>query len=209
MINSTSLMRTSPFALSLALLAAFGTAQAAEPSTDQLDFFEQKVRPILSEKCYKCHSVEAGKSKGGLTLDTKAATLKGGEGGPAVTPGDLANSLLITAVSYKDKDLKMPPDKDNNKKLSDEEIASLTEWVKMGAPDPRTAAAKVSKLSGLTDEARNHWSFQPVKKPAIPSVRNRPWCITPVDAFIVQKLEEKAMIPAKKANPETLLRRAT
>jgi hypothetical protein len=153
--------------------------------------------------------VEAGKSKGGLTLDTQAATLKGGEGGPAVVPGDVSNSLLITAVSYKDKDLKMPPDKDNNKKLSDVEIASLTEWVKMGAPDPRTAPAKVAKLSGLTDQARNHWAYQPVIKPAIPSVRNRPWCITPVDAFIVQKLEEKQMLPARKANPETLLRRAT
>ena len=202
-------MRSTPILLSFTVLAAIGTAQAAEPTKEQLDFFEKKVRPILSEKCYKCHSVEAGKSKGGLTLDTQAATLKGGEGGPAVVPGDLANSLLITAVSYTDKDLKMPPDKDNNKKLSDEEIASLTEWVKMGAPDPRTGPAKVAKLSGLTDEARNHWSFQPVKKPAVPAVRNRPWCVTPVDAFIVQKLEEKQMIPAKKANPETLLRRAT
>jgi Protein of unknown function (DUF1553)/Protein of unknown function (DUF1549)/Planctomycete cytochrome C len=202
-------MRSTPIILSLTVLAAMGTAQAAEPTKEQLDFFEKKVRPILSEKCYKCHSVEAGKSKGGLTLDTQAATLKGGEGGPAVVPGDISNSLLITAVSYKDKDLKMPPDKDNNKKLSDQEIASLTEWVKMGAPDPRTAPAKVAKLSGLTDEARNHWAYQPVKKPAIPSVRNRPWCITPVDAFIVQKLEEKQMLPARKANPETLLRRAT
>jgi uncharacterized membrane protein len=135
-------MRSSPIILSLTVLAAIGTAQAAEPTKEQLDFFEKKVRPILSEKCYKCHSVEAGKSKGGLTLDTQAATLKGGEGGPAVVPGDLSNSLLITAVSYKDKDLKMPPDKDNNKKLSDEEIASLTEWVKMGAPDPRTGRRK-------------------------------------------------------------------
>ena len=205
-------MRPSSIILSLTVLAALGAApaaRAAEPTKEQLDFFEKKVRPILSEKCYKCHSVEGGKSKGGLTLDTQAATLKGGEGGPAVVPGDISNSLLITAVSYKDKDLKMPPDKDNNKKLSDEEIASLTEWVKMGAPDPRTAPAKIAKMSGLTDEARNHWSFQPVKKPAIPAVKNRPWCITPVDAFIVQKLEEKGMIPARKANPETLLRRAT
>ena len=118
-------MRTQPLVLSLTFLAALGAARAAEPTKEQLDFFEQKVRPILSEKCYKCHSIESGKSKGGLTLDTRAATLKGGEGGPAVTPGDLANSLLITAVSYKDKDLKMPPDKDNNKKLSDPEIADV------------------------------------------------------------------------------------
>jgi hypothetical protein len=202
-------MRSSPIILSLTVLAAIGTAQAAEPTKEQLDFFEKKVRPILSEKCYKCHSVEAGKSKGGLTLDTQAATLKGGEGGPAVVPGDLSNSLLITAVGYKDKDLKMPPDKDNNKKLSDEEIASLTEWVKMGAPDPRTAPAKIAKLSGLTDAARSHWAYQPVKKPAIPAVKYRPWCATPVDAFIVQKLEEKGMLPAQKAKRETLLRRAT
>ena len=202
-------MRTQPLVLSLTFLAALGAARAAEPTKEQLDFFEQKVRPILSEKCYKCHSIESGKSKGGLTLDTRAATLKGGEGGPAVTPGDLANSLLITAVSYKDKDLKMPPDKDNNKKLSDPEIATLTEWVKMGAPDPRTEVAKTKKLTGLSDEARSHWAYQPVKKPAVPAVKYRAWCATPVDAFIVQKLEEKQMIPAKPATKTTLLRRAT
>ena len=142
-------MRTQPLVLSLTFLAALAAARAAEPTKEQLDFFEKKVRPILSEKCYKCHSIESGKSKGGLTLDTRAATLKGGDSGPAVTPGDLANSLLITAVSYKDKDLQMPPDKDNNKKLSDPEIADLTEWVKMGAPDPRTEVAKTKKLTGL------------------------------------------------------------
>jgi len=201
-------MRTSTIALSLTLLAAGGIAKAAEPTKEQLDFFEQKVRPILSEKCYKCHSIEAGKSKGGLTLDTRAATLKGGEGGPAVVPGNVADSLLITAVTYKDKDLKMPPDKDNNKKLPDAEIAILTDWVKMGAPDPRNEA-KAKKLTGLSDEARNHWAYQPVKKPAIPAVNYRAWCATPVDAFIVQKLEENKIAPAKPAHKETLLRRAT
>ncbi len=197
-------MRT-PF-ICLAGIAATASLHAAELTKDQTDFFEKKVRPILAENCYKCHSTESGKSKGGLLLDTREATLKGGENGPAVKPGDLAKSLLITAVNYKDKDLQMPPKGD---KLSDAQIAALTEWVKMGAPDPRIGAATGGKLSGLTDKARQHWAYKPVVKPAIPAVKNRAWCITPVDAFVLQKIEEKGMAPSPLADKETLLRRAT
>ncbi len=179
----------------------------AEIPKEQAEFFEKKIRPILAENCYKCHSVEAGKSKGGLTLDTREATLKGGEGGPAVTPGNPAKSLLITAVTYQDKDLQMPPKKDASK-LPDDQIADLIAWVKMGAPDPRDGKAK-AKLTGLSAEARAHWSYQPVKKPAIPAVRNRAWCVTPVDAFILHKIEAKGMVPSPPADKETLLRRAT
>ncbi len=180
---------------------------AEDPTAEQLDFFEKKIRPILTESCYKCHSVEAGKSKGGLTLDSREATQKGGEGGPAVTPGDPSKSLLITAIQYTDKDLQMPPKKDG-KKLPDEQIADLVAWVKMGAPDPRVGKAH-KKLTGLSAEARAHWAYQPVKKPAIPAVKNRAWCATPVDAFILQKIEAQGMVPSPPADKETLLRRAT
>jgi hypothetical protein len=107
---------------------------AAEFPAEQLQFFEGKIRPILADKCYKCHSIEAGKSKGKLTLDTREGLLKGGETGPGVKPGDPDGSILIKAVLYTDSDLQMPP---KGEKLSDAEIADLVAWVKMGAPDPR------------------------------------------------------------------------
>ncbi len=187
--------------------SAFAAATADLPK-EQLDFFEKKVRPILVENCYKCHSTEKGKAKGDLTLDTRDAVLKGGKNGAAVVPGDPAKSLLVTAINYEDADLQMPP---KGEKLTAAQIADLTEWVKMGAPDPRLDAKKIGsgKLSGLTDKARQHWAYQPVKKPAIPLTKNPQWCRTPVDAFILQKLDAKNMVPSPDADKEALLRRAT
>src|SRR6266496_1686615 len=95
---------------------------AAEPTAEQIDFFESKVRPIFAEHCYTCHSEKAEKLKGGLRLDSSDAILKGGDTGPAIVPGDLEGSLLIKAVRYSDPDLQMPP---KNKKLAAEQIASL------------------------------------------------------------------------------------
>jgi hypothetical protein len=170
---------------------------AAAVSPEHRKFFEEKIQPILAESCYKCHSVAEGKSKGGLTLDTREALLKGGENGPAVAAGSPENSLIIKAVSYTDKEMQMPP-KSTGGKLPAEKIALLTEWVKMGAPDPRSSAAKAiaSKLSGLTDKARGHWAYQPVKKADVPRVKNATWCYTPVDAFILKRIEEKGMVPS-------------
>jgi hypothetical protein len=189
----------------LGLLAAASAARAADPTPEQLAFFESKIRPVLSEKCYKCHSIEQSKAKGGLVLDTKEGLLKGGDSGPGVKPGNVDGSLLIKAILYTDSDLQMPP---KGEKLSDQEIANLTSWVKMGAPDPRLKA-KGGKLSGLSSESKKHWAFQPVKKPEIPRVKNVSWCLTPVDAFIMEKLEEKGMAPSPTTDKDTLLRRAT
>ena len=203
-------MRTRP--LLLAALAATGApafaAVTAEPTKEQAAFFESKIRPILADNCYKCHSLEKGKSKGGLTLDTRDGVLKGGEAGPAVVPGKPEESPMIKAVGYHDKDLQMPPTKDGDGKLPDAQIAALTEWVKMGAPDPRKDDVK-SKLTGLTEAARHHWAYQPVTKPAQPAVKNRAWCRTAVDTFILAKIEEKGMLPMPDAGKEALLRRAS
>jgi hypothetical protein len=196
-------MRAFPLAFTALSLAA----AAAEPTKEQADFFENKIRPILADNCYKCHSLEKGKSKGGLTLDTRDGVMKGGEDGPAIKPGNPDDSPLIKAVRYEDKDLQMPPSKDGGK-LSETQIAALTQWVKMGAPDPRTEA-KASKLTGLTAKAREHWAYQPVTKPAQPAVKNRAWCRTAVDTFILAKIEEKGMLPMPDTSKETLLRRAT
>ena len=166
-------------------------ALAAELPKEQLDFFEKKIRPVLTESCYKCHSAESGKSRGGLKLDTHDAMLAGGNTGPALVPGDPAKSLLVKAIGYRDKDLQMPPD---GKKLPDQQIADLTQWVKIGAPDPRMG--KAYALSGLTDKARQHWAYQPMHKPPLPTVKNSDWVASPVDAFILQKLEAHEMTPA-------------
>ena len=184
-------------ALNAAAAATVAAAPVAEPSPEQAAFFESKVRPILSESCYKCHSLEQSKSKGGLTLDTKEGTLKGGDTGAIIKPGDPEKSPLIIAVKYLDPDLQMPP---KGEKLKDAQIATLIEWVKMGAPDPRKTDAKlITKLTGLTDAARHHWAYQPVKKPAVPTSKNQQWCRTPVDAFVLKKLEEKDMLPGSDA----------
>ncbi len=195
--------------------AMMSGGKTADITPEQAAFFEGKIQPILKESCYKCHSAEQNKTKGDLTLDTKEGVKKGGKNGPIIVPGDPANSPLVVAVSYKDPDLQMPP---KGEKLSDKQIADLTEWVKMGAPDPRksNAAGVASKLSGLTDKARGHWAYAPIKKPAVPEVKNRAWCITPVDMFIMEKLEAKNMTPSPglmytnlETDKEALLRRVT
>ena len=120
-------MRSRSLALATLSLAAGARTFAAvttEPTAEQAAFFESKIRPILADNCYKCHSVEKGKSKGGLTLDTREGVLKGGEDGPAIKPGNPADSPLIKAINYEDKDLQMPPSKDGGK-LADAQIAAL------------------------------------------------------------------------------------
>jgi len=120
------------------------------------DFFETKIRPLLADKCYECHSSDK-KSKGGLTLDTKDATLKGGDTGPALVAGDPAKSLLMEAVRQAG-DLKMPP----KSKLTAQQISDLEDWIKMGAPDPRAGKKELSKIEQHFEAAKQHWAFQAV-----------------------------------------------
>ncbi len=194
--------------LGMAVAGQFHNAVAAEPDAAGVEFFEKKIRPVLIENCLKCHSRDSGeKLKGGLALDTREGVLKGGETGPAVVPGNLEKSLLIRAVRYADENLQMPP---KNKKLPAQQIADLETWVRMGAPDPRSG-----KLAGggppLSDPAkvRDHWAFKPVRKPAVPAVKNAAWVKLPVDAFVLAKLEAKGMTPSPAADKATLLRRVT
>jgi mono/diheme cytochrome c family protein/uncharacterized protein YdcH (DUF465 family) len=180
------------------------TLRAAEPNKAQLDFFESKIRPIFVNNCYKCHSHESTKLKGGLSLEYRDTLLKGGDTGPAIVVGDPEKSLLIKAVRYTDPDLQMPP---KGEKLSDAQIADLVAWVKMGAPDPRVVTAVASKEYNKSD--RDHWSFKPVKKPAVPEVNEKSLGTSPIDSFIVAKLEENGMKPSPMADKRTLIRRAT
>ena len=184
--------------------AAPAAVSNQKPTKEQLDFFENKIRPVFVSSCYKCHSTEEKKAKGGLVLDTREGWMQGGENGTAIVPGSPEKSLLIKAVQYHDEDLQMPPD---GNKLEAKQIADLVTWVKMGAPDPRTNGGV--KLTGLNDTARHHWAFQPIQNPPLPAVKNVGWVKTPVDNFILSKLEQSGMAPSHPAARETLLRRAT
>ncbi len=189
------------FVVALSVLAAVGV-RAAEPTKAQIDFFESRIRPVLANNCYKCHSTSAEKVKAGLLLDSRDALLKGGDSGPAIVPGDAEKSLLIKAVRYTDPDLQMPP---KDKKLTDQQISDLVAWVKMGAPDPRVATAAQKDWK---DPNAKHWAWQPIKKYDAQFVKSSAWCQTPIDHFVAAKLEEKGMTPSPLADRQTLIRRA-
>jgi len=203
-----NMLRFLPLLTALGSTAMLSAADApAEVKMDPagLEFFEKNVRPILSERCYECHSKEKGISKGGLIMDSRAGMLAGGDLGAAVVPGDLKKSLMIVAVHQADPDLSMPPRK-KGAKLSDAQIATLEQWIKMGAPAPIGAGA--TKLTGLSDKARSHWAFQPVREFAVPTKLSNPaWCQNEVDAFLLAKLDEKGLKPSPATDGESLLRR--
>ena len=170
-------------------------------------FFESKVRPVLIKRCYDCHSTEK-KTKGGLALDTRAGWQHGGDNGPAIVPGDLTKSLVIKAVRYLDKDFAMPP----KSRLPADEVAILEEWVKRGAPDPRTDdAAKAAKPKRSIDleAGRKFWAFQPVANPTAPAVKDSFWPKDPVDRFLLAKIEAKGLKPASDADRHTWIRRVS
>jgi hypothetical protein len=197
------------FSLAFSAIAFLAGSPALSQTPDPIgiEFFEKKIRPIFVERCYKCHSPEAEKIKGGFLLDTREHLLKGGDTGPAIAPGDPDKSLLIKAIRYTDENLQMPP---KGKKLAPQQIADLETWVKIGAPDPRAAQTDGSANSeAIAAKARSHWAFQPLMQPAIPKVQNKRWVQTPVDAFILAKLEDKCLAPSPQADRRTLIRRAS
>jgi hypothetical protein len=179
------------------------SAHAADPTPAQLQFFENRVRPVLAENCYKCHSDQAEKVKGGLLLDSRDGVLKGGDTGPAIVSGDPDHSLLIKAVRYTNPDLQMPP---KGNQLPETAIADLVAWVKMGAPDPRGATAVQKNWAA---SSKSHWAWQPLTRPSIPAVQDSAWTKTPIDNFILAKLEDKTLKPNPPADKRTLIRRAT
>ncbi|MDA0203937.1 MAG: PSD1 and planctomycete cytochrome C domain-containing protein [Acidobacteria bacterium] len=191
--------RLALFLLGVSTVLAYGA-----PTPEELEFFEQKIRPLLAENCYACHSAET-MAAADLRLDSGPAMLAGGSRGPAIAPGDPAASLLIQAVGYTDPDLQMPP----AGRLSDDQIADLMRWIELGAPDPRQQeAAPVTKVGGIDfAQGRGFWSFRPVVKPKPPAFE--PAAETPVDAFIRSKLKDADLAWAEPADRRSLLRRVT
>ncbi len=176
---------------------------AEKPDAAAIEYFEKSVRPILVKHCYECHS--GSETNGGLAVDTRAGLLKGGDSGAALTPGEPDKSRLIEAVRYKNPDLQMPP----KNRLTPAEVAALEQWVKQGAHDPRQAVSPAAThLAGMSiEEGRNFWSFRPLTKPVVPAVKNAAWIQTPLDAFIMAKLEAAGLQPAPPADKRTLIRR--
>ena len=193
-----------------AAAAAADADKPAPPSPEAVQFFETKVRPVLSDNCFKCHG--PSKQRGGLRLDSRADALVGGDNGKAVVPGNADDSLLLQAVTQSNPDLKpMPPPPAT--KLTPQQIADLTQWIKTGAPWPgqeKAVAATTTIRRGkfeITDKDRSHWAFQPVRRPPVPAVKEAQWVANPIDAFILAKLEAKGLPPNPPAAKQELIRR--
>jgi Protein of unknown function (DUF1549)/Planctomycete cytochrome C len=178
-------------------------------SAEQIEFFENKIRPLFVNECFRCHSEEAKRLKGDLRLDTREGMLKGGDTGAAIVPGEPDASLLIKAVRYKDEDTAMPP----KKKLGDAQIADLEAWVRMGSPWPEkaglTSPASGGKKAYDWEKFRTeHWAFRKVLKVEPPAVKDAAWVRSPIDNFILAGLEAADRKPASAADKRTLIRRA-
>ncbi len=200
-----------PQFLALGAVVGLATSALGAPAKldpDQLQFFEKKIRPVLAEHCYSCHSAKAEKLKGGLYVDTKEGLLKGGTSGAVIAPGKPEKSLLVKDMKSTNPDDMMPPKGD---RLSPQIIADFEAWIRMGAPDPRTeTSSAVAALKVDWDKAREHWAYQPVKAPLVPKVKDAgKWAKNGLDKFVLAKLEAKGITPSPLADKRTLLRRAT
>ncbi len=185
--------------LGIATLLALTGHAADSPA----EFFEMRVRPVLARNCYSCH---AQSKMGGLELTSRVGLLQGGKSGAAIVVGNPDESLLMKAVTWEHDRLKMPP---NGAKLADAEISDLKEWIKTGATWPDSPTATKSKEYVIRPDQKSFWAFQPVKKSAPPQVKNSAWIKTPVDNFILAKLEQNGITPNKPASRLTLLRRVS
>ncbi len=180
---------------------------AAELPTDQVEFFEKRIRPALVKYCYECHSA-ATEASGGLLLDSKVGASKGGESGPAIVPGNANASRLIQAIEYKNLSLQMPPDG----RLPQDVMASFRKWVETGAADPRTAptenqAAKPKQTGLPVADATKHWAYRTVVDHAIPplTIPNS----TAIDCFVDEKIRQTGLFRAPESEKLALLRRLT
>jgi hypothetical protein len=196
-----------PSVRTLLALAVFApVVLAADPTPEQAERFEKTIRPLLVEHCYKCHSAEAKKVKGGLRVDGRKHLLDGGDGGPAVVPGEPAKSKFIEAVKYANNDLLMPP----KGKLPADAIAALEAWVKDGAPWPNDTATVAKKDDfDLTKRKAEHWAWKPLGQFQVPGSKFQVKDTKPVDAFILARLEKAGLKPSAPADKLTLLRRVT
>ena len=185
--------------------ATWATETVPTFSNNDLAFFESKVRPLLIEHCYECHSTQSGEDKGGLLLDSRAGLLTGGDTEPAIVPGKPDESLLIDAVRYGDL-YQMPP----KYQLAKDEVNILVEWVNRNAPWPAESQSEVNekKKFDINQRKQSHWAWRPLTTPDIPQVADTTWPHRSLDHFILAKLEAKQLTPAADIDPRSLVRRA-
>lgn len=182
-----------------------------QPTAEQVEFFENKVRPVLADNCYRCHGDNEDKRKAGLRLDSLAGMLHGGDTGSALVPGDAHGSLMVKAISYKDEDTAMPP----KQKLQDQDIAALSKWVEMGAPWPGFDPGSLTQSATKENEPydwdlfrKEHWSFRPIQDPKLPGVKDSDWVKNAIDRFILARIELAGVTPNEPAEKRILIRRA-
>ncbi|MBI2805675.1 MAG: DUF1553 domain-containing protein [Planctomycetes bacterium] len=201
-----------PRDLTFGLALAFPFFLSASPCHAQsnspgIEFFEKKIRPVLVEYCYQCHSADAKKNKrlkARLLLDTRSGLLQGGISGPALVPGKIQEGTLLKALRYVD-DTKMPP----KGKLASAVLADFEAWVRMGAPDPRDGKAPLVAKEIDWNKARQFWAFRPPVKSPLPRVKDKTWPIREIDHFILAELEKRDLKQVGLASRRDLLRRAT
>ena len=194
----------SRYVIATSLLAITVTCRADDLTPDQVKFFETKIRPVLVQSCFECHSKATGQNEGGLTLDTKVGLRQGGNSGPGIAGNKLDESWIWRAVTHSDPDLKMPPEG----KLPDRVVAHLKRWVEMGAPDPRDDGPPAVVASSIDiEQGRKFWSFQSPKKTLPPTGAGDAWSRTAIDQFVRATLDVQGMSPSAPADPATLLRR--
>ena len=192
----------------LYLLLVFLLTLSAGLAEQRTDFFEKKIRPVLSMSCYECHSAKSKSLKAGLLLDRKAGWVRGGKNGAVIHPGKPDESILMNALKYDNHELQMPP----SGKLSETVLADFEKWISMGAPDPRNSSMEeVFAVGGLKakslKEGREFWAFKPIKLPLLPAVQKGEWIQDEIDRYILRGIEEHDLEPSQKAKPTTLLRR--
>ena len=195
----------------LTVLAAANVSEQRSSNQDELTaaesrFFEQRVRPLLIKHCYRCHSENSGRMRGGLRLDTKEGLLRGGQSGPSIVPHDSEVSVLISAIEYDDAFLQMPP----NGKLDPAEIAILRAWVEMGAPDPRVEnriAHQPQHAAIDIDAGRAHWAYQPLAANSPDDISASNWARTPIDQLVDAERDALELRPVSDADARTLVRR--
>lgn len=179
--------------------------ESAATTVEGVAFFEKKIRPVLVNECYACHSTTHAKDiRGSLVVDSRAGMLKGGDSGPAIVPGKPAQSLLIKALSHLDPELSMPP----KKKLEASVLHDFETWIRMGAPDPRQDTQAPTRAIDI-ENGRNHWSYQPLRQTPPPQVHDPAWPRTDIDRFVLATLEQKSLVPVSDADRRTLIRRIT
>lgn len=178
---------------------------SAEMPSEDMEFFEAEVLPLLQKKCYSCHSHESGKAKGGLVVDSQTGLLTGGESGAAIEPGKAERSLLIRAIKWDDNEVSpMPPEE----QLTATEIEIFTRWINTGAADSRQAVASIAPMEQIVEQSKTHWAFQPLQQPAIPVANKLTKSDNPIDRFLSAKLLTEELSFAPQADAKTLIRRA-